>query len=102
MLSLCQNHSAHCALQQISKGDAELRQFEEAVVQHDAEIERVKEDAAGAEAEVARVEQELHQVGGPPIQEQRNQVEVLKKVQPEPLCVRFRFTSVHKCVVARV
>ena len=68
------------AVQQAAKGQGELERFEAAIQKHNAEIERVMADAASAEAAVAQVEQELSDVGGQPMREQREQVEVLKKV----------------------
>lgn len=67
-------------MQQVAKGQGELERFEVAIEQHNAEIERVTAETADAEAAVARVERELSEVGGQPMREQREQVEVLKKV----------------------
>jgi hypothetical protein len=43
-------------------------------------MDRVTTDATDAEAAVAKVEQELSEVGGQPMREQRNQVDALKQV----------------------
>lgn len=84
-----------CAMQSETKGHGELDQLEAAIAKHDAELKRVTDDAADAEAGVAAVEQELANVGGAPMQEQRGTVDNLKQVRAG-LC----FPAVHHCCSA--